>query len=1128
MPILGRLISGRCIYARKGKARHRLTIETTVKCLSGLILLAALSFILTSPTHTHAGAGRINSSDGTMDFEVNFRFPPTAAQITQVKNALTDANAIICDATDGQIRFGNVRLTGGAADEDKAAIWILPETGRSGLSFFSNGSALTTLGYHIVLYSNAINGGVIAHELGHHAFGLGEQYDEQRRFGGTCGIGRGFEIAAIDDRNNSIMQQSPNANEMSVASNHDLVRGDNVLCPGGPATSLAVDARLDAAAAVTAFDGTSFTTAQNTSALTSGNIEIFDSMGGLPAHNLKLYFSRTGPNAWTLRFGIDDGDITGGTNGNLRILGLVNLTFNSNGSLASLSPAIPTVPINNLRNGAANILLNLDLGTVNGFDGIREGGGAAAITSTTADGFPICPAADCAQRWRTTTQRFEVSDQTLLHGKSDWETLKENYSFVTVPAGLPVAAPPADCGNHLNFIEDVVGSDQVMMFIDRSGSMSAPISSGATSTRLDFAKAAARAFVDLQAGRGAQVGLVSFEATPRLDRAIVDLNAADAGPFKTLIDGLSAGGNTAIGRAFTASTFAFQSVQANNRTRTAFLLSDLENNTGEDPATAAQPLKDMGVRFFTVPVGASADRASFSALAASTGGTMFDAPSGNELPAIYAELFARFRGEALALPRTESAVGGQIIIKHHSSRATKSALSVQPQLPQQQEFSIPVEGGGERLNVFLSARNLDATTWNPGFRLIGPRGEVITDLDTSVVRDRYYRLVKINTPSPGTWKLQVFSRSGVDQLSFVLAHVENPNPDLFIDARPRVATPAQPVSISAAISFGADLEGPISVTGTVRRPDGSVIPVTFQLDQRTRNYSASFNSFAGRGIYQVNATAAVSQGARPLRGEPIFSGPDQPAIDVKPFTRTARTAFFLDDPNQPPCLGNDCDNDGIPNGDEGSGDLDNDGLPNARDDDADGDDVPDPLEGTGDTDGDGKPDFLDTDSDNDGIPDGQDPDRTHPSAEGRGLWLSFHLGHNFPLGSFRKTYNSGPSVTADLEYQFRRNLSLYGMLGYHYFNDKDNIGPDLTYTNLSLNLRAYFPVSSWRGFVQGGPGFYHPNFGPNKFGFNIGTGLDFPINPKLEIELGTDLHFIDPGGRNRVFVDPKLGIKFRF
>src|SRR6202008_936842 len=102
------------------------------------------------------------------------------------------------------------------------------------------------------------------------------------------------------------------------------------------------------------------------------------------------------------------------------------------------------------------------------------------------------------------------------------------------------------------------------------------------------------------------------------------------------------------------------------------------------------------------------------------------------------------------------------------------------------------------------------------------------------------------------------------------------------------------------------------------------------------------------------------------------------------------------------------------------------------------------------------------------------------------------------------------------------------MVGYHYFNSKIFFVPDLSYTNVSLNLRTYFPVSTWQGYVQAGPGFYHPNLGANKFGFNVGTGLDFPINSKLAIELGADVHVVNPGGLNRVFFAPKLGIKFRF
>jgi hypothetical protein len=146
----------------------------------------------------------------------------------------------------------------------------------------------------------------------------------------------------------------------------------------------------------------------------------------------------------------------------------------------------------------------------------------------------------------------------------------------------------------------------------------------------------------------------------------------------------------------------------------------------------------------------------------------------------------------------------------------------------------------------------------------------------------------------------------------------------------------------------------------------------------------------------------------------------------------------------------------------------------------------------------------------------------------RSLWFGFHLGHNFSIGSLRQTNNSGPSVTADLEYALRNNLSLNYRLGYYNFNGKAPGARDLSYTNISLNTRSYFPVTTWRGYVQAGFGVYIPNFGPTKGGLNVGTGLNFTIRPKLVLELGTNFHFVDPGGMNRVFAEPKLGIKFRF
>jgi M6 family metalloprotease-like protein len=151
-----------------------------------------------------------------------------------------------------------------------------------------------------------------------------------------------------------------------------------------------------------------------------------------------------------------------------------------------------------------------------------------------------------------------------------------------------------------------------------------------------------------------------------------------------------------------------------------------------------------------------------------------------------------------------------------------------------------------------------------------------------------------------------------------------------------------------------------------------------------------------------------------------------------------------------------------------------------------------------------------------------------PGDFGRGkLWLSFHLGMNFPLGSFNKTHDPGPSMTLNAEYPFRDNLSAVGYLGFHYFHG-DGGNPDFHYTNLSLNLKKYFPVSSFRSFVEAGPGIYFPKTGSAKFGFNVGAGFSFAIQPKFKFELGPDFHFVDPGGTKRTFVDARMGVAFRF
>jgi hypothetical protein len=581
----------------------------------GAALLALGS--LAVPLSAHAGTGRVRP--GSMVFTWNFRFPPSAQQIEDAKDAIRGAAVILCDATEGQVPVRAVRLSGGPAFEDVADLWHLPILGRSGVSY-TPGTQFGGLGAHINLYVDQALPDIVAHEIGHLGLWLGEQYDEQRRFGGPCGIGPGFDEGTIDERNHSIMQQSgyvmcvgpstppfdPVAgvlpprclrdadcpagdacravlmSELSTFANHDLHRGAGLVCPAARAANTAtIKGTLDANAAVMGFDPTDFGTADATSALVA-ELEVIDSKGeltnvfeGASSHRVKLYFEHLGPQQWNLNFGIDAGDLAGGTAGQLQIVDSVGLSFNPDGSLLATSPADPRLVIVDLADGAADLDVDVQLGTPGGgTDGLVEGA-ASQLVRTDSNGRPLCPEPDCADRWDSATQRFETADQTLLYGDpgfSDWEILVRLHGLAA-PTSLN-EEPPPHCFNPVVFREQVFGSDQVLLLVDRSGSMRKTTAPDSTQTRFDFAKAAARGFIDLQAGRGAFVGLLSFSGAPRVDRPLTLLDSADAQPVKDLIDALPVGGETGIGTALRASLPEFQAAAAQGRSQTAFLLTD--------------------------------------------------------------------------------------------------------------------------------------------------------------------------------------------------------------------------------------------------------------------------------------------------------------------------------------------------------------------------------------------------------------------------------------------------------------------------------------------------------------------------------------------------------------------------
>jgi hypothetical protein len=961
------------------------------------VLVGALASTALVALPASAGEGHINSSNGDADFTVNFRYPPTPQQVADVKAAIDLMALGVCDATDGQIRIHKVKLTQGQASEDLGDYWLDSRPFRSGVSTASDGSNLGRLGRTVVLDRFSTRApDVWLHEWGHHAFGLGEQYDEQRRYDGPCGIGPGFDAGGIDERNHSIMQQSGGArcvggaadgsaclrssdcppamaggapgtcqlvlmSELSAAVNHDPIRSTSGACPSVvPLGKATLSGPLPAAAAVMTFDAASFDTAKATSTFEFTDwraAEIIDAKGGAPGARLSMFLTHTGPGTWLVSAAVD-GATVGGTAGSLALVEQWTLAFNADGSLASISEDPPSLTLSPLATGAADLTVAMSFGTPNptaaagaGMDGLREQVSLSEPTLTTNSTQPLCDAATCKIYWNATRNRYETSMQSEFHGGlSDWETLAQNYSFVTAPAGLPQADPPAKCFRAVQYEEMVQGSDQVLLVLDKSGSMNFSAKDGVGEVcgnmfdddrdgtvdepdcgdpRMNFVKDAASAYVDLQRDNSVDVGILTFDhLPPTLQRPIGPLNAGNIADFKAVIDGIKPGGGTAIGDALDASAAEFARVAAVGRSRTAYLMTDGYNTHGVPPAEAAARLEDIGVRVHVIPAGSDVKEVELSTIASRTGGGLFPTPAIGGLSAVFAELAARHQGAALVVPRID-----------YTLDASNSA-----------RVFIPVEKNAQELTAFVGGRNPRMSEWGVKPELMGPNGERFGPGSKELTVNPHYLFIRVPQPSPGQWVLMLSAARPDKQQLTALAFVRNPDPDLFASTHPTLVAAGGSTTVAADPLFVTRLGNrDVAVTASVHLPLGPPAAVAMQ-QNAAGSWEGRAGPFLDNGFYDVTVQVDAGPHASLTPGEPIFPGPRVPAVDFVPFHRAATTTFVVSGGTYP-CLGRnklDCDSDGILDRQECPGfppDIDGDGRPNGRDPDADGDEMPDSLEG---------------------------------------------------------------------------------------------------------------------------------------------------------------------------------------
>jgi hypothetical protein len=115
---------------------------------------------------------------GDVSLEFAFMFPPTQADADDAVLALTRANRILCDATDGQVRIARVRWVVGDAAAETADIRWYYSSGLTTRSRASDVGQLGVIGQHVAIMTDEIKGEVVAHEFGHYLLGLYDSYAE--------------------------------------------------------------------------------------------------------------------------------------------------------------------------------------------------------------------------------------------------------------------------------------------------------------------------------------------------------------------------------------------------------------------------------------------------------------------------------------------------------------------------------------------------------------------------------------------------------------------------------------------------------------------------------------------------------------------------------------------------------------------------------------------------------------------------------------------------------------------------------------------------------------------------------------------------------------------------------------
>jgi len=476
---------------------------------------------------------------------------------------------------------------------------------------------------------------------------------------------------------------------------------------------------------------------------------------------------------------------------------------------------------------------------------VTQSDAALLNLSVTGDGLPPF---DAFEHTRATQQH-------RLYLSSIWDTLARHpaldpksgehwaraprlhfpeFSLVAPPPFTPpltnLAALPGSVSNSRSDL-DITWIEDFLMWVlvlDVSGSMSGE--------KLDNMKAAAKMLVHLAEDEVTKVGIVTFSSAAQVLYPATNVTPATRAAMLATIDALVAGGGTAMGD---GARLGLQELLANGADEcipVAFVLSDGQTNSGEDPSTVIPDYQSAQIPMFTFAYGLDADVVLMEHMATSTGGEFF--LSDTTLSAI-----------ASAFSSAATRISGLAAIS-----ATRDILI---QLPK--EFIVVADSTLKRLDltaIFDRPASALVYSLQPPTPGPVPPPSVATAANGTVVT------YTIDNPQSGAWILSAATTSGIGSIEFTSNGVPN-------GSTPRLSVTSalgnslqypDPIIIQADLNDGLPIRGAL-VEARIVRPGGFTEQIFLRDDgvspDRTADdgrYSA-IDMYATDGVHRIEVTA---------------------------------------------------------------------------------------------------------------------------------------------------------------------------------------------------------------------------------------------------------------------------------